>query len=45
MCLLCVEYAKGKMTVYEGLRNVQEMSEKDHIRKKFLTFFWKICII
>jgi len=33
MCLVCIEYAKGKLLPEEGLRNLQEMKpqmEEDH---------------
>jgi len=27
MCMLCVEFMKGKMTVHEGWKNLSEMQE------------------
>jgi hypothetical protein len=33
MCLVCIEYAKGKLLPEEGIRNLQEMRpqmEEDH---------------
>jgi hypothetical protein len=34
MCLICVDYQKGKLTVSEAWRNLQEMQEvldSDHV--------------
>jgi len=28
MCIICVEYEKEKLTIQEGLRNLQEMKPK-----------------
>jgi len=33
MCLICIEYAKGKLLPAEGIRNLEEMKfqlEEDH---------------
>ena len=27
MCLVCVEYEKGKLKIHEALRNIEEMKE------------------
>ena len=27
MCLVCIEYEKGKLTIKEGIRNIGEMRE------------------
>lgn len=34
MCIVCVEYAKGKMTIREALRAFQEMVPKDKEEEK-----------
>ena len=35
MCLICVEYEKGKLLVSEGLRNLEEM--KPQLEEKHYT--------
>ena len=38
MCLICIEYQKGKLQPLEGLRNLEEMKpdlEKDHYYKVY----------
>ena len=36
MCIVCVEYAKGKMTPLEGLRALGEMGSKTEEEKKHI---------
>jgi hypothetical protein len=38
MCLICIEYPKGKLTPLEGLRNLEEMRpqlEEEHYLKTY----------
>ena len=43
MCLICVDYQKGKLTVSEAWRNLQEMQEvldSDHVDVVLSTLFF-----
>ena len=47
MCIICIEYEKGKLKPADALRNLQELKEildKEHVReiqKKIINDAWK----
>ena len=47
MCLICIEYEKGKLKARDALRNLVELKENldpEHVRelqKRIVTDFWE----
>ena len=47
MCLICIEYEKGKLKAAEALRNLSELKENldpDHVKElqnRIITDVWK----